>query len=59
MDVPVDNERGEVVFAERGDAVRALPALRMRLGLYGIGPAGERTIGEYTLLHTPWPGASS
>lgn len=57
-DVPVDNERGEVVFAERGDAVRALPALRMRLGLYGIGPAGERTIGEYTLLHTPWPGAT-
>jgi hypothetical protein len=25
--------------------------------LYGISAAGERTIGEYTLHHTPWPGA--
>jgi hypothetical protein len=25
--------------------------------LYGRGPAGERTIGDYTLIHTPWPGS--
>lgn len=56
-DVPVDTERGEVVLVERGDMVRALPAQRLRLGLYGVGPSGERTIGEYTLLHAPWPGA--
>ena len=55
-DLPVDHEHGEVVLVERGDAVRALPAQRLRLGLYGVGPAGERTIGEYTLFHAPWPG---
>jgi hypothetical protein len=57
-DVPVDLARGEVVFAERGDAIRALPAGRARLALYGVGPAGERTLGEFTLLHTPWAGAA-
>jgi hypothetical protein len=58
-DVPVDAERGEVVFVERGDVIRTLPSQRVRLALYGVGPSGERTIGEYTLLHTPWPGARS
>ena len=56
-DVPVDLQRGEVVFVERGDAIRALPAGRVRIVLCGVSPSGERTIGEYTLLHTPWPGA--
>jgi hypothetical protein len=56
-DVPVDTERGEMVLVERGDVVRTLPAQRVRIALYGIGPAGERAIGEYTLLHSPWPGA--
>jgi glycine/D-amino acid oxidase-like deaminating enzyme len=59
MDVPVDRVRGHVTLVERGDAVRALPAQRLRIGLYGVGPAGERTIGEYTLLHAPWPGVHS
>ncbi len=57
-DVPVDVARGEVVFVEPGDAIRPLPAGRARLGLLGVGPAGERTIGEFTLLHTPWAGAA-
>jgi len=57
-DVPVDVARGEVVFAEPGDAIRLLPAGRARLCLLGVGPAGERTIGEFTLLHTPWAGAA-
>jgi hypothetical protein len=57
--LPVDSERGEVVLVERGAAVRALPAQRLRLALYGVGPSGQRTIGEYTLLHTPWPGAAA
>lgn len=52
--VPVDLERWEIVFAEPGDVIRTLPAQRARIRLYGIGSAGERTIGEYTLLHTPW-----
>ncbi len=57
-DVPVDVARGEVVFVESGAAIRPLPAGRARLGLLGVGPAGERTIGEFTLLHTPWAGAA-
>jgi putative zinc finger protein len=57
-DVPVDVARGEVVFVEPGDAIRPLPAGRARLSLLGVGPAGERTIGEFTLLHTPWAGAA-
>jgi hypothetical protein len=57
-DVPIDVARGEVVFVEPGDAIRPLPAGRARLALLGVGPAGERTIGEFTLLHTPWAGAA-
>ncbi len=56
MGVPVDLERGELTFAEPGEVIRALPANRARIRLYGINATGERTIGEYTLLHTPWPG---
>jgi hypothetical protein len=56
-DVPVDTERGEMVLVERGNVIRTLPAHRARIALYGISPAGERAIGEYTLLHSPWPGA--
>jgi hypothetical protein len=54
--IPVDSGRGQVVVVERGEAIRALPAQRVRLALYGVGPSGQRTIGEYTLFHTPWPG---
>jgi hypothetical protein len=57
-DVPVDVTRGEVVFVEPGDAIRPLPAGRARIALLGVGPVGERTIGEFTLLHTPWAGAA-
>jgi hypothetical protein len=39
--------------------IRALPANRATIRLYGTGAAGERTIGEYTLLHTPWPEGGS
>ena len=59
MDVPVDRVHGQVTLVERGDAVRALPAQRLRVELYGVGPTGERAIGEYTLLHAPWPGVHS
>jgi glycine/D-amino acid oxidase-like deaminating enzyme len=59
MDLPVDRERGEVVLVERGDTIRALPAQRVRIGLYGVSPSGERPIGEYTLLHSPWPGSAA
>jgi hypothetical protein len=56
-DVPVDHERGEVVIAEPGVLIRTFPAQVATVRLFGVGAAGERTIGEYTLVHTPWPGA--
>jgi hypothetical protein len=52
--LPVDLERGEVTIVEPGDVIRPLPASRVKIRLYGVGAEGERTIGEYTLLHTPW-----
>jgi hypothetical protein len=55
-DVPVDPERGELVFVEPGDVIRALPAHVAVVRVYGVGAAGERPIGEYTLHHSPWPG---
>jgi hypothetical protein len=55
--VPVDRQRGQVGFAEPGDVIRPLPAHVGVIRLYGRGPAGERTIGDYTLIHTPWPGS--
>ena len=54
--VSLEAHRGQVVVVERGEAIRALPAQRVRLALYGVGPSGQRTIGEYTLFHAPWPG---
>lgn len=57
VDVPVDLEHGEVSLAEPGDMIRTLPAHLARMRLRGVSREGaERTIGEYTLVHTPWPG---
>jgi hypothetical protein len=53
--LPVDLERGELTLVEPADVIRALPAHRATIRLYGVSAEGERTIGEYTLLHTPWP----
>jgi hypothetical protein len=53
--VPVDLERGELTFVEPGEVIRTLPAHQARIRLHGVGAEGERTIGEYMLLHTPWP----
>lgn len=57
-DLPVDAERGEVVVVDPAEVIRALPADVAVLRLEGVGPAGTRTIGEYTLVHTPWPGGA-
>jgi len=53
-DVPFDPAAGEVVFAERLERVRALPASTMRIRLLAVEPSGERLVGEYTFNHTPW-----
>lgn len=54
-DVPVYHERGSIALAERADVIRAasIPVYVMRL--HGVSLAGQRTIGEYTLVHTAWP----
>ena len=54
-DIPVDHARGEAVFVERGDVIRQLPPHVATIRLVGVGDAGERPIGEYTLHHMPWP----
>jgi hypothetical protein len=55
--MPVDHLRGEVLFVEPGDVIRRLPEHVAVIRLYGVGEGSSRVIGEYTLHHTPWPGA--
>ena len=57
-DVPVDRAAGLVTWVEPGDVIRPLPAHVAVVRLHGVSAAGERTIGEYTLDHTPWPGTA-
>lgn len=56
-DLPVDPVRREVLVAEPAAVIRPLPRNVAVLRLEGVGPRGLRTIGEYTLVHTPWPGS--
>jgi hypothetical protein len=56
-DMPVDHLRGEVLFVEPADVIRRLPAHVSVIHLYGVGEGRPRVIGEYTLHHSPWPGA--
>jgi len=52
-DVPVSPSTGEVVFLQRIESVRALPAHVKRLKLLAVEPQRERLLGEYTFIHTP------
>jgi hypothetical protein len=55
-DVAFDAALGEVVLLPQIAAVRALPATRKTARLFAVDDSGERLIGEYTFIHTPWPG---
>ena len=55
-DVPFDAAAGELLYAPKLTAIRAMPAHELRLTLLANGPGGERPIGRYTFRHTPWPG---
>lgn len=55
-DVPFDRAAGEVVLLPRIDPIKALGPATERMRLVALGRGGERTIGEYTFVHTPWPG---
>lgn len=52
-DVPFDAATGEVIFTLPMERVRALPATTVRIRLVAVASAGERTVGEYALHHTP------
>jgi hypothetical protein len=56
-DVPFDPEDEELVFAPSAGWLRSLPAHIQTLRLVAVEPSEERTLGEYTFHHTPWPGA--
>lgn len=54
-DVPVHGGLGEIIWAQRIDDIRALPATVMRARVLAIDDRGERVLGEYTFDHTPSP----
>jgi len=56
-DLPLDPGASELILAVPIDVIRSLPASVLVLRLVGVRPEGERSLGEYTFRHTPWPGA--
>ena len=55
-DLPVEPGASELILAVPIDVVRSRPAHVLVLRLVEAGPGGDRTLGEYTFRHTPWPG---
>jgi Putative zinc-finger len=53
-DIPFIAESGGVLLSTGIDALRALPAVDLRVRLLAIDHDGERTLGEYTFNHTPY-----
>jgi hypothetical protein len=49
-DLPVDRERGEVVYLLAGSIARHFPDMELRCRL----SAGDRTLGEYRFVHTAY-----
>lgn len=56
-DVPFDPAAGELVYTVNATEVRALPASTNRVQLVAVDRPGERVLGEYAFIHTPWPTA--
>jgi hypothetical protein len=52
-DVPFDPAAGEVLFLPPTAWVKQTPAHTFRVRLVSVDDAGERSLGEYTFLHTP------
>jgi len=51
-DVPTGG--GEIIWAQRIDVIRTLPASTQRARVLAVDERGERVVGEYTFDHTPW-----
>jgi hypothetical protein len=54
-DVPVHGAMREIIWAQRIDDIRAIPASVLRARVLAVEGRGERVIGEYTFHHTPSP----
>ncbi len=52
-DLPFDARADEMLFAPSAAELRRMPALTWRVQLLSVDAAGERTLGEYALAHTP------
>jgi hypothetical protein len=57
-ELAVDRASNELVLVYPGDAIRALPHSTHRLELFGRREGDRRSLGSYTLNHSPWPGGS-
>lgn len=55
-DLVIDRESGELVYLFAGDYVRSIPRSRWVMHARLQTPDGERTLGPFTMVHTPWPG---
>lgn len=53
QDVPFDAAAGEVLLCPPAALLRKMPAHVDRIRLIAVDEAGERTLGEYTFVHTP------
>jgi anti-sigma factor RsiW len=51
-DIPFDPAAGEVIFCPAAAWLRSMPAHTDKVRLLAVEPAGEKTIGEYTFVHT-------
>lgn len=56
-DIPFSAPTGEVVLVPRVDRIRALGESTATMRLVAVEGGGERVLGEYRFLHTPWAGA--
>jgi hypothetical protein len=52
-DVPFDPATGEVLVLPAPAVLRKKPAHKKRVRLIAVDTSGERTLGEYTFVHTP------
>jgi hypothetical protein len=52
-DIPFDAAMGEVLVCPAPAALKKRPAFIHRMRLVAVEAAAERTLGEYTFVHTP------
>ena len=55
-DVVLDREREEIVLLYPGDLLRELPEATLEIAAHAVGARERRTLGRYTLFHSPWRG---